>query len=194
MKKLFLIAILIFVLATNLVGTGCTNSKASFVDSSLYLNDNIQFGDTAMTLATRGFVTPAFEDEEPFNLTDKSLFGISFEKARAYTTNGRIRVLSYIGKSYDNAKDFETETSKLFSNLCQKYGKPSSDTTYIEKDDVATRHYHDYKWATYSRITSVSTYRSVWSFLGGDTYGLLAQVDIQDSIIRKHNLTILLPK
>ena len=115
MKKLFLIAILIFVLATNLVGTGCTNSKASFVDSSLYLNDNIQFGDTAMTLATRGFVTPDFEDEETFNLTDKSLFGISFEKARAYTTNGRIRVLSYIGKSYDNAKDFETETSKLFS-------------------------------------------------------------------------------
>ena len=119
MKKLFLIAILIFVLATNLVGTGCTNSKASFVDSSLYLNDNIQFGDTAMTLATRGFVTPDFEDEETFNLTDKSLFGISFEKARAYTTNGRIRVLSYIGKSYDNAKDFETETSKLFSNLTQ---------------------------------------------------------------------------
>ena len=72
MKKLFLIAILIFVLATNLVGTGCTNSKASFVDSSLYLNDNIQFGDTAMTLATRGFVTPDFEDEETFNLAQKA--------------------------------------------------------------------------------------------------------------------------
>lgn len=194
MKKIFPIAIVIFALVTNFVGLGCTNSKVSFVDSSLYLNDYIQFGDTAMTLATKGFVTPDFDDENKFNLTDKSLFGISFEKARAYTTNGRITLLSYIGKSYYNAKEFENEASKLFSNLCQKYGKPTLDTTYIEKDEVATRHCHDYEWATSSRITSVSTYRAVWSFLGGDTYGLLAQVDIQDSVIKKHNLTILLSK
>lgn len=193
MKKIFPVVIII-ALVTNLVGTGCTNSKTSFVDSSLYLNNNIQFGDTAMALATKGFITPDIESDETFNLTDKSLFGVNFEKAIAYTTKGRIRVLSYIGKSYNNAKEFESEISKLFPNLCKKYGKPSMDTTYIEKDDVATRHYHEYKWTTPSRVTSVSTYRAVWSFLGGDTYSILAQVEIQDSIIKKHNLTYLLPQ
>ena len=187
---------IIFLIATTLLScTNQTGKETAQIDSSLFLNDSIQIGDTAMNLVGKGWLVPDTKYEEYFDLTDKKFGGIIFETARATTKDGRINGFSYISKSLKNKDAFQAMTSKLFVALSKEYGKPTKDSSYVEKDDMGVHHLHDYVWESKCRMVSVTIHRNEWTWFGGeDTYSILASVDIQDSIVKKKHLSNLFYK
>lgn len=183
-----------FVLTSAFVGVlsfyGCgTGSNTSQKDSSLYLNDSIQIGDTAINLVSKGWLVPDPECGAMYNFTDKKFGGVSFEKARAIVKDGLINSFSYISKSYESISEFQASESKLFISLNREYGKPTKDSAYIEKEEGAMHFKRDYVWENKYRTVLVTISRSQWFMFGWDNeYGILAYVDIQDSIIKKKHL------
>lgn len=170
---------------------GCgTGSNTSQKDSSLYLNDSIQIGDTAINLVGKGWLVPDPEYKDMYNLTDKKLGDVSFEKARAIVKDGLVNSFSYISKSYESKSEFQAFESKLFVSLSREYGKPTKDSSYVEKEEEGSRHFmRDYVWENKYRTVLVTINRSQWFMFGGDNmYSILAYVDIQDSIIKKKHL------
>jgi len=192
MKKVLLAVMPILLLLS------CGNragKSSSQTDSSLYLNDSIQLGDTAMNLVGKGWLVPDTKYDGYFDLMNKSLVGVSFETARATTKDGRINGFSYISKSFQSKDVFQGVTNKLFVALCKEYGKPTKDSSYLEKDDAGKHHMHDYIWESKNRCVSVTIHRSEWTLFGGDdTYSVIASVDIQDSIVKKKHLSNLFYK
>lgn len=73
-----------------------TDRSTLQTDSSLYLNDKIQLGDTAMSLVGRGILVPDTDNEEYFDLVNKTFAGVVFDEARAVSKDERIKCLSYI--------------------------------------------------------------------------------------------------
>ena len=96
----------------------------------------------------------------------------------------------YVSESYDNKDDFQKEKNKLFVYLCKEYGKPSKDSSYVEKDEAPDSYAHDYTWESKTRIVSVTIRRNEWPYwLGGcKTYNSFVLVTIQDSILQRKNL------
>lgn len=167
-----------------------TKGDGAQIDSSLYLTNNIQLGDSVINLVGKGILTPDASTDEFFNLTDKTLGGVPFEIARATSKDGLINGLSYIGSSTNEADSFQVVVEKMFPNLCSKYGKPVKDSTYMEKDELAKHYSHEYEWRTPNKIVCVVIQKTKWFVLGGgNTYSMIASVDIQDSVVIKHNLT-----
>lgn len=187
MKKVLLAVMSILLLAS------CGNragKNISQIDSSLYLNDSIRLGDTAMNLVGKGWIVPDTEYECYFDLTNDKFGGVPFKTARATTKDGRINGLSYISESFKDKDAFQMVTSKVFVQLSKEYGKPTRDSSYIEKDDAGKHFCHDYMWESKYRMVSVTIHKSEWALFGGDnTYSMLASVDIQDSIVKKKNLS-----
>lgn len=156
---------------------------------SLYLNDSIQIGDTAMNFVGKGWLVPDPEYKDMYNLTDKELGDVSFEKARAVVKDGLVNGFSYISKSYQDKSEFQNFESKLFVSLSKEYGKPSRDSSYVENEEGAKHFMHDYVWENRHRKILVTINRSQWLMFGGDDmYSILAYVNIQDSIIKKKHL------
>ena len=188
MKKVVFVFTLAFVSILSFYGCG-TGSNTSQKDSSLYLNDSIQIGDTAMNLVGKGWLVPDPEYKEMYNLTDKELGDVSFEKARAVVKDGLVNGFSYISKSYQDKSEFQNFESKLFVSLSKEYGKPSRDSSYVENEEGAKHFMHDYVWGNRHRTILVTINRSQWLMFGGnDMYSILAYVNIQDSIIKKKHL------
>lgn len=189
MKKVAFVLTSAFVGVLSFYGCG-TGSNTSQKDSSLYLNDSIQIGDTAINLVGKGWLVPDPEYKDMYNLTDKKLGDVSFEKARAIVKDGLVNSFSYISKSYESKSEFQAFESKLFVSLSREYGKPTKDSSYVEKEEEGSRHFmRDYVWENKYRTVLVTINRSQWFMFGGDNmYSILAYVDIQDSIIKKKHL------
>lgn len=193
MKKSLILCAFAIVSATATTQSSCTSKTdkdTSQIDSCLYLNDNIQVGDTAMSLVGKGILVPDADNEEDFDLMNKTFAGVVFDKARAVSKDGRINRLFYIGKSCENKEDFLKEKNKLFVELCKEYGKPSKDSSYVEKNEAPDTYSHDYTWESKNRVVSVTICRNEWPYwLGGKTsYISFALVTIQDSILQRKNL------
>ena len=188
MKKVAFVLTSAFVGVLSFYGCG-TGSNTSQKDSSLYLNDSIQIGDTAINLVGKGWLVPDPEYKDMYNLTDKKLGDVSFEKARAIVKDGLVNSFSYISKSYESKSEFQAFESKLFVSLSREYGKPTKDSSYVEKEEGASHFMRDYVWGNKYRTVLVTINRSQWFMFGGDNeYSILAYVDIQDSIIKKKHL------
>ena len=191
MKKFLYVFAIISTTATMLPSCMTKTARSNLqIDSSLYLNDKIQLGDTAMSLVGKGVLVPDTDNEEYFDLTNKTFAGVIFDKARAVTKDERIKCLLYVSESYDNKDDFQKEKNKLFVYLCKEYGKPSKDSSYVEKDEAPDSYAHDYTWERKTRIVSVTIRRNEWPYwLGGcKTYNSFVLVTIQDSILQRKNL------
>ena len=82
------------------------------------------------------------------------------------------------------------DKNKLFVELCKEYGKPSKDSSYVEKNEAPDVYSHDYTWVSKNRVVSVTICREEWPYwLGGKTtYTSFALVTIQDSILQRKNL------
>ena len=174
-----------------------TKSNDSQKDSSLFLNEYIQLGDSALNLVGKGVLTPDVTEDSFFNLMDKSLGGVAFETARATCKDGLINGLFYISRSTNEVDSFQVKVGKLFSNLCAKYGKPVKDSTYVEREgDIIAKHYeHIYEWRTATKVVSVTMVKNeLYALGGGEMYIMRASVGLQDSIVKKHNLTNLFYK
>ncbi len=63
-----------------------------------------KLGDTAINLVGKGWLVPDPEYKDMYNLTDKKLGDVSFEKARAIVKDGLVNSFSYISKSYESKK------------------------------------------------------------------------------------------
>lgn len=188
MKKVAFVLTSAFVGVLSFYGCG-TGSNTSQKDSSLYLNDSIQIGDTAINLVGKGWLVPDPEYKDMYNLTDKKLGDVSFEKARAIVKDGLVNSFSYISKSYESKSEFQAFESKLFVSLSREYGKPTKDSSYVEKEEEARHFMRDYVWENKYRTVLVTINRSQWFMFGGDNeYSILVYVDIQDSIIKKKHL------
>ena len=188
MKKVAFVLTSAFVGVLSFYGCG-TGSNTSQKDSSLYLNDSIQIGDTAINLVGKGWLVPDPEYKDMYNLTDKKLGDVSFEKARAIVKDGLVNSFSYISKSYESKSEFQAFESKLFVSLSREYGKPTKDSLYVEKEEGARHFMRDYVLENKYRTVLVTINRSQWFMFGGDNeYSILAYVDIQDSIIKKKHL------
>lgn len=196
MKKTWILCAFAIVSATATTMSSCTSKTGrdtSQTDSCLYLNDKIQVGDTAMSLVGKGILTPSADYEEYFDLMDKTFAGVEFDEARAVSKDKRIKCLSYISKSYKDKEDFLKDKNKLFVKLCKEYGKPSKDSSWVEKEDALYENSHDYIWESKSRVVSVTIHRKEWAYWlgGGTTYTAFAQVEIQDSVLQRKNLQTL---
>lgn len=188
MKKLSFVFTLAFVGIHSF--SGCrTGSNTSQKDSSLYLNDSIQIGDTVINLIGKGWVVPDPEYKDMYNLTDKKLGDVSFGKARANVKDGIVNGFSYISNSYRDKDEFQAFESKLFVSLSKEYGKPTRDSSYVESEEDSKNFMHDYVWENKHRTILVTINRTQWILFGGDDmYSILAYVNIQDSIIKKKHL------
>lgn len=196
MKKTWILCAFAIVSATATTLSSCTSKTGrdtSQTDSCLYLNGKIQVGDTAMSLVGKGILTPSADYEEYFDLMDKTFAGVEFDEARAVSKDKRIKCLSYISKSYKDKEDFLKDKNKLFVELCKEYGKPSKDSSCVEKEGAFDGYSHDYIWESKFRVVSVTIYRKEWAYwLGGETtYTAFAQVEIQDSVLQRKNLQTL---
>ena len=165
-----------------------TKKKNPQIDSSLYLNAIIKVGDTAINLAAKGILVPNVEFDEEFGLSNKTLAGIEFENAKVFTNDKRVKCLNYISKTYQDRKEFQKVSGQLFANLCKEYGKPTLDSSYIDKESPDKTRCRDYKWETASKIVFVSQHKTEWSFLGDDSYSMYAIVGIKDSVLKSHKL------
>lgn len=191
MKKILHMFAIISTTATMLSSCLAKTDRSTLqTDSSLYLNDKIQLGDTAMSLVGRGILVPDTDNEEYFDLANKTFAGVVFDEARAVAKDDRIKCLFYAIDSYENKDDFSKEKNKLFVSLCKEYGKPSEDSSYVEKEDALDIYSHDYIWESKTRNISVTINRKEWAYwLGGrNTYNLSVLVTIQDSVIQRKHL------
>lgn len=193
MKKTLVLCMLAIISATATMMSSCmakTDRSTSQIDSSLYLNKKIQVGDTAMSLVGKGMLVPDADNEEYFDLMNKTFAGVIFKDARAVAKDERIKCLYYASKSYDNKEDFLKEKNKLFVELCKEYGKPSKDSSYVEKNEAPDSYNHKYTWESKNRIVDVWICRNEWPYwLGGnETYNSSVLVAIQDSVLKRKNL------
>lgn len=193
MKKVLILWILAITSATVALMSSCmakTYRSTSQIDSSLYLNDKIQVGDTAMSLVGKGILVPDADNEEYFDLIDKTFAGVVFKDARAVSKDERIKCLSYISKSYENKEDFLKDKNKIFVELFKEYGNPSKDSSYVEKDEAPDSYNHTYIWESKTRVVSVTICRNEWPdwLTGRTTYTSFVLVAIQDSVLKRKNL------
>lgn len=77
---------------------GCGNGKVqgkSTIDSSLYMNDNIQYGDSVSELVAKGIVTPFSERSDEYSLNDNRYMGVPVGDATAKVEKGKVIALKY---------------------------------------------------------------------------------------------------
>ena len=92
----------------------CHNGIAENVpqhsDSSLYLNNTIQVGDTAMRLVERGIMTPDIENKNLYNLVDNTFLGINFNRSIVSTYNGLVNGLFLFSRNFDKESENKPKT------------------------------------------------------------------------------------
>lgn len=135
-------------------------SQCSDVDSSLYLNKNIQYGDSAYNLVERGLATPDIKYSFFYNLRDVTLDGISFERATANLNDSNIVVQLEYSVFDDDEFVIKAKVDSLSTICFRKYGKPIKDSTYVEKDWTGTEKEHKFDFSGKYKVISVSLYNN----------------------------------
>lgn len=192
-KVLLSVPLAVAVLTLSCKGNPAKVAETKTVDSSLYLNDKVQMGDTVLNLVKKGLAVPDVDIEGSYLLTDNTFAGIAFKcQAKIRHKSGRVNSLSYISDSYADKDAFQADLAKFFKYMSDRQYKmtvgAAADDEKIFKDKS-----QEYTWESPTRrvflTTSKHEYAPGW---GGDTYSMLVFVDLQDSTIEKYHLTNLI--
>lgn len=79
----------------------------SHADSSLYFNDQVKLGDTAVNLVKSGVLTPDIESSNLFHLTSNSFAGVNFRQNIVATRNGIVNGLFYFSDNYNDESKYQ---------------------------------------------------------------------------------------
>lgn len=168
------------ILLTLVVNVACGNRQngQTNVDSTLYLNDNIKYGDSISTLVRNGIAAPYAEKPEDYSIVDKSYMGVSFDEATAHIKDNKVSGISYYSNSNDKPDSIRTAFAKLQKALVAKYGKWTSDTAYIESagNPRFQWHWHNYIWQKEKTTIKVRSRVVKW-LLGDGAYSIFVDVD-----------------
>ena len=190
-KVLLSVPLAVAVLTLSCKGNPPKVAETKTIDSSLYLNDKIQMGDTVLNLVKKGLAIPEVGYEGSYLLTDNTFAGIAFKcQAKIRHKDGRVNSLSYISDSYADQDAFQADLAKFFKYMSDRPYKMTVGSA--EKDDqkLFKAKSQEYKWESPTKTvfftTSKHEHAPGW---GGDTYSMIVLVALQDSIIEKHHLT-----
>lgn len=190
MKKLFLIPVILLVLTLSLSCSGnSTKSGKSSVDSSLYFNDKIKLGDTAINLVKSGILTPDIETSALYHLTSNSFAGVNFERNIVATRNGLVNGLFYFSANYSDESEYQNELKTLFENIGRTYNKQTKDTTYtVDDNSMFDAYVHEYEWTSPTKRISLFLNRRDMG-MSIHAYDIQLYITIQDSIVKKYGFS-----
>lgn len=165
---------------------GMFKSKSTDVDSSFYLNNNIQYGDSASELAAKGIASPSIESAGWYNLKDKTFEGVYFDHATAnLDENNLICGLTY-GIWGENEKAMQNKSDSLTIACFKKYGKPTKDTIYIEEETlISTERCHEIHWINKNKNIAVRIYNSEYHINTHNNYGIIADISLKEDVVKK---------
>lgn len=163
---------------------GETSKTATEVDSSMYFNKDIKYGDSLSSLIAKGAVTPNIDSEHKPLLMDRSYLGVVFDEAYLFVMNDKAVGLWYCAKS-SNKDSIQSKFNKLNTALYKSVGKPIQDSSYVDKDNrlpmkVVGRYY---VWATKYQEITINPAVYDW-LLDSDEYFLNVYVDIKKEVIK----------
>jgi hypothetical protein len=186
MKKLFLIPVILLVLTFSFSCSGnSTKSGKSSVDSSLYFNDKIKLGDTAINLVKSGILTPDIETSVLYHLTSNSFAGVNFKRNIVATRNGLVNGLFYFSANYSDESEYQNELKTLFENIGRTYNKQTKDTTYTVDNSMFDAYVHEYEWTSPTKRISLFLNRRDMG-MSIHAYDIQLYITIQDSIVKKY--------
>lgn len=123
-KKLPFIPLAIVALSFSCEGNPSKAENLPKADSSLYLNEKIQMGDTVLNLVKKGLAVPEIDYENFYLLTDNTFAGIAFKcQALIRHKDGRVNSLSYISDPYANKDAFQSDVTKFFKYMSARQYK-----------------------------------------------------------------------
>lgn len=189
MKKLFLIPAILLVLTFSFSCSGnSTKSGKSSVDSSLYFNDKIKLGDTAINLVKSGILTPDIETSVLYHLTSNSFAGVNFKRNIVATRNGLVNDLFYFSANYSDESEYQNELKTLFENIGRTYNKQTKDTTYTVDNSMFDAYVHEYEWTSPTKRISLFLNRRDMG-MSIHAYDIQLYITIQDSIVKKYGFS-----
>lgn len=189
MKKLFLIPVILLVLTFSFSCSGnSTKSGKSSVDSSLYFNDKIKLGDTAINLVKSGILTPDIETSVLYHLTSNSFAGVNFKRNIVATRNGLVNGLFYFSANYSDESEYQNELKTLFENIGRTYNKQTKDTTYTVDNSMFDAYVHEYEWTSPTKKISLFLNRRDMG-MSIHAYDIQLYITIQDSIVKKYGFS-----
>nr|DAH81174.1 MAG TPA: protein of unknown function (DUF4969) [Caudoviricetes sp.] len=189
MKKLFLIPAILLVLTFSFSCSGnSTKSGKSSVDSSLYFNDKIKLGDTAINLVKSGILTPDIETSVLYHLTSNSFAGVNFKRNIVATRNGLVNGLFYFSANYSDESEYQNELKTLFENIGRTYNKQTKDTTYTVDNSMFDAYVHEYEWTSPTKRISLFLNRKDMG-MSIHAYDIQLYITIQDSIVKKYGFS-----
>lgn len=190
-KVLLSVPLAVAVLTLSCKGYPSKDAETKTIDSSLYLNEKIQMGDTVLNLVKKGWAVPEVGYEGSYMLTDNTFAGIAFKcQAKIRHKDGRVNSLSYISDSYTDKDAFQADMAKFFKYMSDRPYKMTVGAAEEDDEKTFIDKSQEYTWESPTRrvflTTSKHEYAPGW---GGDTYSMIVLVALQDSIIEKHHLT-----
>lgn len=189
MKKLFLIPVILLVLTFSFsCSRNSTKSGKSSVDSSLYFNDKIKLGDTAINLVKSGILTPDIETSVLYHLTSNSFAGVNFKRNIVATRNGLVNGLFYFSANYSDESEYQNELKTLFENIGRTYNKQTKDTTYTVDNSMFDAYVHEYEWTSPTKKISLFLNRRDMG-MSIHAYDIQLYITIQDSIVKKYGFS-----
>ena len=193
-KVLLSVPLAVAVLSLSCKGNPTKVAEIKTVDSSLYLNDKVQMGDTVLNLVKKGLAVTEVGYENSYLLTDNTFAGIAFKcQAKIRHKDGRVNSLSYISDSYADKDAFQADLAKFFKYMSDRPYKMTVGPAEEHDEKIFKDKSQEYTWESPTRrvflTTSMKESAPGW---GGDTYSMLVFVDLQDSTIEKYHLTNLI--
>lgn len=189
MKRLSLFPVILLVLTFSFSCSGnSTKSGKSSVDSSLYFNDKIKLGDTAINLVKSGILTPDVETSVLYHLTSNSFAGVNFKRNIVATRNGLVNGLFYFSDNYSDESEYQNELKTLFENIGRTYNKQTKDTTYTVDNSMFDAYVHEYEWTSPTKRISLFLNRRDMG-MSIHAYDIQLYITIQDSIVKKYGFS-----
>ena len=160
----------------------------SHADSSLYFNDQVKLGDTAVSLVKSGVLTPDIESSNLFHLTSNSFAGVNFRQNIVATRNGIVNGLFYFSDNYNDESKYQNELKTLFENIGKTYNKQTKDTTYMISGSILDAYVHEYEWESPTKKISLFLNKKEMG-LSASAYDIQLYITIQDSIVKKYGFS-----
>ena len=189
-KKLPFIPLAIVALSFSCEGNPSKAENLPKADSSLYLNEKIQMGDTVLNLVKKGLAVPEIDYEDFYLLTDNTFAGIAFKcQALIRHKDGRVNSLSYISDPYANKDAFQSDVTKFFKYMSARQYKMTVGSPEEDDQKLFKSKSQEYTWESPTKTVSLTITKSEaapgW---GNDTYSMRVFVALQDSIVEKYHL------
>ena len=189
-KKLPFIPLALVALSFSCGGNQSKAENLPKADSSLYLNEKIQMGDTVLNLVKKGLAVPDVDYEDSYLLTDNTFAGIAFKcQALIRHKDGRVNSLSYISDSYTNKDAFQSDVTKFFKYMSVRQYTMTVGSREEDDQKLFKAKSQEYTWESPTKTVSLTTTKSEaapgW---GNDTYSMRVFVALQDSIVEKYHL------